>query len=329
VCAWKDRMMSMPNILCLCVLLGICGVASGIELSTLADICQAAENAINNISLEYEWECVPGVRPEDVVGKKEGLWKLGPSKVKLTASQPFFEHILFIREDTSVNERGEQHEETNSMSYNGERCKALKDATFPAQEGKAADKIMQGAVSPKKPSEPTINISPLGFTPLRLSYDSHLEPLSKALRREGFARLDTTPQKVNGFNAICADLLLEANRRPYIKVYFSTEHNYTLIRYEFVGGPDNKVYISVDVNSLQKVGDRLWFPSSGTIRPMEPNAVANVYRATSRIVINQDLREEVFDVKFPPGTRVADAITRNEYIVKPTQEQLDQSLPRK
>lgn len=82
-----------------------------------------------------------------------------------------------------------------------------------------------------------------------------------------------------------------------------------------------------DVNSLQEVQKGLWFPSSGLITSSDPNYRINGFCAIGKILVNQGLKDKDFDIKFPPGTTVIDEITGKMYTIKPTQEQVDKSLP--
>ena len=139
-------------------------------------------------------------------------------------------------------------------------------------------------------------------------------------------RLDNTIKKVNGFNTICASLLTETdpkNQFVYSRIYFSVDHGYTPVRYEYVRptrAGTTEVIMAMDVLSLEQVAEGLWFPSSGIISsPDEKDK--NVYQATGKIIVNQGLTDKHFDIEFPPGTEVWDKIRDLEYVVKPTEEQ--------
>jgi len=83
----------------------------------------------------------------------------------------------------------------------------------------------------------------------------------------------------------------------------------------------------IDIHSLQEVQKGLWFPSTGFTKSTN-NKRINGFRALGKILVNQGLKDEDFDIEFPPGTRVADEITGKSYTIKPTQQQVDQSLPK-
>jgi len=62
----------------------------------------------------------------------------------------------------------------------------------------------------------------------------------------------------------------------------------------------------------------LWFSSSGLIR--SPNdEQSTVYLASSRILVNQGLTDDYFDIDFPVGTKVYDETRGLKYVVKPAQ----------
>lgn len=138
-------------------------------------------------------------------------------------------------------------------------------------------------------------------------------PLSDILRRKELARLDNTIEEVNGFNSIRADMLTQWDKqRAFMRIYFSVEHGYTPVRYEYMSG--EKVSVTVEVQSLEQVAEGLWFPSSGVISSLDKSR-SHAYIATSKIVVNQGLPDKYFDIKFPPGTKVRDNIEHRKYVV--------------
>jgi hypothetical protein len=99
-----------------------------------------------------------------------------------------------------------------------------------------------------------------------------------------------------------------------MRIYFSADHNYTPVRYEYMRG--ELADLIFEVQSLEKVGEGLWFPSSGVIYVAGQERV-NAFKTTSKILVNQGLTDKNFDIEFPPGTRVADEIKNTEYVVSP------------
>jgi hypothetical protein len=142
--------------------------------------------------------------------------------------------------------------------------------------------------------------------------------LSYRLRAKDKVRIDNVVKKIDGFNTIRVDLLTdfiyEGNRPVYMRIYFSVDHGYTLVKLEHMKGPD-MVALSVNVGSLEEVANGLWFPDSGTFTIPGSDRVST-YQAISPIIVNQGLTDEHFDIDFPVGTKVHDEIQDREYVVK-------------
>jgi len=75
------------------------------------------------------------------------------------------------------------------------------------------------------------------------------------------------------------------------------------------------ICLHIDVESLEQVADGLWFPSAGVIRVTDTERV-NLFYTTKPIKVNQGLTKEDFQIKFPQGTEVHDAINDKEYTVE-------------
>ena len=146
-------------------------------------------------------------------------------------------------------------------------------------------------------------------------------PLSVILRRhKELVRLDNNVEKVNGFNTIRADFLQEWTKQVCIRVCFSVDHGYTPVRYEYIS--KGKPGLTFDVGALEQVAEALWFPSSGLIKTTDSERMDG-FQTIGKIVVNQGLTHEYFDIDFPPGTEVRDEIRDLEYVVKPTEEQFE------
>jgi hypothetical protein len=287
--------------------------AAAITVEKLADICEAMESAIIDISMQYEWYVEPPMTVEDIAGTGMLINK-GHPKYQWTTARPFGERVLFISSTTIMNAEGDSWDSVIKQSYNGKIAKHLQ-----------IEKSTLDGVVHSKPY--MIGPTPMEFfSVLRLSMSKPMEniPLSAWLRDKEFVQLDNTVEKIDGFNTIRADFLTHtndpnANKMVYLRVYFSVEHGYTPVRYEH-GIPKSNNILTFEVNSLEQVAEGLWFPSSGTISSPDDKRM-NVYRATSKILVNQGLADGDFDIEFPPGTKVRDEIRGTEYIVKPTKEQ--------
>jgi len=123
-------------------------------------------------------------------------------------------------------------------------------------------------------------------------------------------------EKINGFDTIRADLL-HPTKQVYLRIYFSVEHGYTPVKFEYIRN-GSEVSSTVEVTSLQKIADGLWFPSSGIMNHYHGMTKIE-YKAIGNIVINQGLKEEDFDIEFPTGTQVDDQVRGIKYIATSTE----------
>lgn len=223
----------------------------------------------------------------------------------------------FLREEwaTIVTKEGNSWAGVTRQSYNGQIGKYLNIGGWPKETRSAT-------VSYNKPDVHG-NLTPLGFSVLRMAYFPEPIPLSarllsSRLRAKDKVRIDNVERTIDGFNTIRADLLTdflyEGNRLVYMRIYFSVDHSYTPVKFEHMKGR-GLVALSVNVESLEEVANGLWFPSSGTITIPGSDRVST-YQAISPILVNQGLTDEHFDIDFPMGTEVYDEIQDKEYIVK-------------
>jgi len=324
--------MNVKRSFCFCI------IAFGLQLSVfpamaittdeLADICKEMESAIRDICLEYEWYNIPPrtiEEEEKEMGMPMLIIKDGIRRFKLRAAgllsirdpndpnSPLPDRLLLEESSTIMDKDGNAWDSIIKASYNGKIFKYLNIGGWPldAREGGISRSKRFFILPP--------NLTPLGFSILRLSYDVEKVPLSTRLKHKGFVHLDNTIQKINEFNTIRADLLTtNANKMVYLRVYFSVHHGYAPVRYEYMRGGEpgfEQVAFTVEVHSLEQVGEGLWFPSSGVINRTGDKQV-DAWQATSKILVNQGLAEKDFDVEFPPGTKVQDEIKGVEYVVK-------------
>jgi len=220
---------------------------------------------------------------------------------------------LLLEESTTImNAEGDSWNSVTKASYNGKIAKYLQIGGWPRE-------VCDGGISrSKRFYMPPMSGTPFGFSVFRFRFSNVADnkPLSVVLKDLG--QLNNTVEKINGFNTIRADILQEQTKQISGRVYFSVDHGYTPVRYEYMRGENP--HLTFEINSLEQVGERLWFPSSGRISNPDDKQ-ANGYRAISKIVVNQGLTDKHFDIEFPPGTKVRDEIRDTEYIVKPTKEQ--------
>ena len=303
---------------------------AAITINELAGICKSMESSIADISLEYNWYVVPPWTIEESE-EEMGIPTLavinGLNKCKLSAAglspkdtnAPVPRRILTEVASTVIDKDGHSWHAVLKKSYDGKVIKLLSTGGFP--EPVPDGEIVRGEDFTKYMG--SIVLTPIGFSVLRPGIrdpDDKLLLSDILKNKKEFVRLDNTITKVNGFNTICASLLTEndPNRKiVYCRIYFSVDHGYTPVRYEYVG--TTKVIMAIDVLSLEQVAKGLWFPSSGIISsPDEQDK--NVYQAISKILVNQGLTDKQFDIEFPVGTRVYDTINGRQYVVKPAGE---------
>lgn len=303
---------------------------AAITIDELAGICEKMESSIADISLEYNWYVVPPWTIEESE-KEMGIPMLavinGLNKCKLSAAglspkdtnAPVPRRILTEVASTVIDKDGHSWHAVLKKSYDGKVIKLLSTGGFP--EPVPDGEIVRGEDFTKYMD--SINLTPIGFSVLRPGIrdpDDKLLLSDILKNKKEFVHLDNTITKVNGFNTICASLLTEndPNRQiVYCRIYFSVNHGYTPVRYEFMAG--KRIAFAFDVQSLEQVAKGLWFPSSGSISASDSKHI-NKFVATSKIAVNQGLTDKQFDIEFPVGTRVYDTINGRQYVVKPAGE---------
>jgi hypothetical protein len=301
--------------------------AFAITTDELADLCEAMESAFTDISVEYEWGVQRPSRDEPPIAG--ALMSKGSTKGQWSTKRPFGERSLVIERGTVVDERGNPFESTTMQSYDGRTAKHLSSGGL-LPDG-APVNISIGTITESRNFMPPANQTPLAFSVLRLSYvNNDPVPLYVRLRNSELVHFDSVTQKINGFNAVRTDLLMDhptaKPKPPEIRVYFSVDHGYTPVKYEYMSmtaaGPEPSFV--VDVNELREVSGGLWFPSSGSMTMVQTNLI-NTYRASS-IAVNQALTDSDFDITFPPGTRVSNEVTGTRYVMSSAEDQLNTSM---
>ncbi|HUU19197.1 MAG TPA: hypothetical protein VMW72_18745 [Sedimentisphaerales bacterium] len=218
---------------------------------------------------------------------------------------------------------------TNMQSYNGKIAKYVTIAEVSLAGEQRT--LSRGTITKSKSSMPKPNQTPISFSVLRLSYVNRDKiPLSERLRKKELVHFNDAVEKINGFNAVHADLLVDNPatmlKQVKMRVYFSIDHGFTPIKYDYMANRETgpEPFSMVDVISLEEVSKGLWFPSAGALKSAESN-LTNTYRAT-KIVLNQGLTDEDFDMEFPPGTKVFDKIAGVTYVIQPSEQQFDDWL---
>ncbi|MBE3144732.1 MAG: hypothetical protein IMZ61_12555 [Planctomycetes bacterium] len=308
-------------------------VCLSITIDELVDKCQLAESAIQDVSLEYEYYVIPPSTLEEaqkeIGAELVGVYKDGIVRHKLSSAR-FFEtndvnsfhspyrwRILSERSGTIIAEKGASWDDLTKESYDGQIYKKSTVGGWHTSE-------KSGLISERhwEDSRGNVLLSPIGFSILRFEVERERVLLSTLLRQKAIknqVRIGNSAEKIGDFNTICVEVLLQLESRqvPVRRVYFSIQHNYTPVKYEYLNPTKEgfKLSHTVEVQSVQSVGDGLWFPSSGIIQDGEsPKAYG--FRATSKIVVNKGLKKEDFNIEFQPGTKVSDQIAGREYTVK-------------
>jgi hypothetical protein len=294
----------------------------------LADICEAMENAVIDVQVEFERDSDPPITKEELAGTNM-LTSNGPTKYYWAAARPFADRSFSTEQATFLNESGKTWDEIRKQSYNGEIAKVLN-----IYNCNTSCQKFEGTITKSKRFILHGTVTPLNYTILRFSQEPYNYPLSKALRQQEWVEIDNSIRSINGFNTIKVVLFMQGVRNkagekvPVMHIYFSVDHAYTPVKFQDVSR--NEPGFSVDVTELEKVSEGLWYPKAGRMiwpekERVDLTARTLTYKAIS-IKVNQGLTDKDFDISFPPGTMVNDEITLRAYTIKPTQEQLNQSL---
>ncbi len=316
-------------VLILTLLLSRTQLAIAITIDELADICEVTESAIIDIYVEYEFGVEPQSTIDDIKDTSD-IITLGPCHEKWATKRPFSERSFSSRRGKYMNEDGDTFEQTMMNSYNGKIAKYFSTGGLTMPTGEQVN-FSRGTITNSTRFIPPPNVTPISFSVFRLRYtDSEKKFLSEHLRKKEFVRLLDSVEKANGFNAICIELLWDAPSVPIIhkqqaqhRIYFSVDHGYTPIKYEDLSPSESgpEINFSVNVTSLEKVSDNLWFPSKGYLKQVGSGLI-NTYKAT-KIVVNQGLTDDYFDIKFPPGTRITNEISGLSYVSEAPEGQND------
>ena len=141
----------------------------------------------------------------------------------------------------------------------------------------------------------------MGFTILR---DRDEGSFSTRLRINPYAvRLVEGTHRIREFNVIELDFVAPEDV-VHRRCFFSIDHGYAPVRYEWIDANDGSVTAEVDVLALKEVSAGLWFPVKGIMVHMD-DETASTYEAKD-VKLNQRLTREYFDLNFPSGTVIID-----------------------
>jgi outer membrane lipoprotein-sorting protein len=304
------------TVVCLLAMLLSSTQALAITAEELADICEAMEKNIQDIYLEFEWGLDP---PPDISGMPGNnfLMTTGPTRITWATKRPFGQFSLSTDKETLVDQYGTAQKETIRQSYNGKVAKRFQESI-----SQRRNDILLGTLTRRDDFVRDMQLTPAAFSILAFSVSKGTDrtPLAKFLRDNEVISLDENVLEVNGFNTIRVDILNKATKALWGSVYFSVEHGYTPVRYEY-GRRGNQPVVRYDVTSLEKVSDGLWFPKSGYMERIGRER-RTVFTA-AKIVLNQGLGDDFFDFEFPPGTKIYDEILDLVYIFRPTEDEFN------
>jgi RNA polymerase sigma factor (sigma-70 family) len=289
-----------------------------ITIEQLADICEAIESSFIDITVEFESGVEPQPTIENIKGTNDFL-TVGTLKERWSTKRPFDGRSFSSEQGTYMNENGNTFNSTQTQSYNGKIAKYHSIGGI-MPDGEQAN-ISDGTITESTRFILNHSSTPFAYSIFRLNYNSTKGLLSELLHNKEFIKFDATVKDINGFNAVCVELLRNApnypilhKKEPEYRIYFSVDHGYTPIKYESMAytGKGSKPSFAVVVTSLEKVADGLWFPKSGYKVDLSDN-LTNTYKAT-KIVINQGLTDKDFDIVFPSGTRVTNEINGSKFV---------------
>jgi len=288
-----------------------------ITIERLADICEGMESAIIDIAVDYEWYRDPPAKTKDIAGTGM-LITLGPEERHWSTARPFSERSLTILSANFTDGSHNNFHSITKQSFNGKIGKHLQIVKRPNKPESTPD----GTITKSRRFMEAESLSPKTFSIFHFRKDGSLskilkmgEPLEIELNKE--------LENINGYKTIHAvvNRKFENGRNVFVyRVYFAVDHGYTPVRFEHTNG--REVVYRVDVTKLEEVAKGLWYPASGRLGSTKED-FSNVYEA-SKIIVNQGLAAEYFDIEFPPGTDVTDEISNKEYVFKPTKEQEEQ-----
>jgi hypothetical protein len=304
-------------------------LSKDISVEQLAIIIKEMESAISDIQVEYEWRTIPPETAEEAEKEFGGemlVDKDGLRRCKLYVARPVADanaaadanspnlsplnwHFISEDSETLVMKGGNSWPQITKQSYDGLINRRLSIGGWP-------EIAKEASISIRKPDNNFAVLSPIGFSVYYTSLNgvANYYLLSHILKRNPeLVRLDTAVQKTGGFNTVHLDLLQQSLKKPVMRIYLSIDHNYTPVRYEHLSG--GNVADAFEVHSLEKIGEKLWFPSSGAIMDNESGGRISAFQTTAPIVCNQK-NSKSFELEFPSGTKVTDKIKGITYRVK-------------
>lgn len=286
-----------------------------VDLGRLIDIC-ARQESILNIRSEYTFT-ISGPNVEKI---DEGDLQLGGDQNSLlVAEKPFNKKFMIIQ--------AQRLEDIRKNPFEFYIWKVYSNRIYKELQISDQNNIPVGLIAKETPPDMDINLTPLGFTIFHQWLGGEGRSLLDLLKGKDPNLVFSLNPVVNRIND-CDTIELTCSREWIAKkmiklmaIHFSLDHNYSVVRISYynAGG----IILEYNVRKFRPIGDGLWFPIECDIRGSEGD-INKI--SVLDVQINQPFDEHVFELEFPPGTRVNDTITGKQYTIKPTQEQVDQVL---
>ncbi len=278
----------------ICVLAGLSLPCRALTLKELADVFEAQESAIVDVVVEYEWRNEQQQPAEGSREADDSLFVPKETCVFATA-EPFSERQLYFSKGDVTTKQGETFSVEVKRAYNGDVLKEL-------SIGGTSPRPPQGIITDRADRLRDWTLTPMAFTSLRNRKEGML---SEIRNHPEAVRLAEGTRRVRDFTAIELDFVT-AQGAVHRKYFFSVDHGYAPVRYEWIDIGSGKTNAEVDVLALKEVSPGLWFPMKGTSRHVRDEAKA-VYEAKT-VKVNQNLAKDYFDLEFPPDAEITDEI---------------------
>lgn len=291
------------------------GAAETADIQRLIDFCIRQERLFS-IRIEYTFSASgPNVEKID-----EGdLRFVGEQSYLLIAERPFNKKFLLLQ--------AQQLEDFQKKLYEFFSWKVYHNGIYKEVQISDQKNSLVGLIAETPPLGTNINLTPLGFTIFHECLGAEGRSLSDLLRTKDpnlVFLLDPAERRINDCNSIkltCRKKWLSNSMVNLMDIYFSLDHDYSILRIAYYNA--DGITVEYNVQKFQAVGDGLWIPTECEIRGRQGdiNKISVV-----EVQVNLPVEENVFDLDFPPGTKVYDTIREKQYTIKPTQEQLDSVL---
>jgi hypothetical protein len=295
-------------------------------LEELAEICAAQEAAIQDVYAEYEWDRDPPYTMRDIAGQVVQV-PVGPQRITWATARPFEDRFLWVNSTEWMDAQDHRVNVTETRSYNGEIGKYLQVRGDSVESQPSA----KGTITRSRRFVLSGSTTPQHFTILRFREERPDYPLSEALRKTEWVDLIGDIQQIGPFRTIRVDLYAEGlrdkqgSRGLLSRMYFSVDHQYTPVQFELFSG--NKVITRDVVSELKEVAPGIWYPNNASTTDFDKDGTGYTFACrASKIVVNQGLTPEFFDIDFPPGTKIMDEVLNSEYFIRPTEDQFNRWL---